>query len=437
MCVCGCIYREPYSRPGVPLHWPYLAGKDGVSVCIRTSLSGNHGDSSRTDSVCPPRRWPGPSPTRVRFEDESETEAEIRYLERLRQRAGERPPALLVAKPHLSSFVNKTNEPTGAANGISTDRGCCPEGGAVWLRKPHGAQGSFRSGMSSHYKTRMPQDVLGRQCKSCGTLLTAEVTHHNFNPNPPPQNLHLYRTPPDPPVGPANGVADGVPCWVHSERIKETYIGTVVPAAKGDGDSVRRGSEDATTGSGGKACGFRISKMRVKRCSQKGERAGTHRPTVPVAPDDDRVSPPASTHATVALPPNPYALEQAVELPVLTPYLVSSVKEARTLGTPKSNPSSPLRIKSAFKSGLRSQCNGQQAARKALEVQERGVIASRQEGLCVEGGHGDVTEVCVSSEPTSCSVGMASCIDPAVPKHSSSPARTTGQHSDTAHLASG
>ncbi|XP_061592975.1 uncharacterized protein LOC133457684 [Cololabis saira] len=60
-------------------------------------------------AAAPPQRRTSASPTRrLRFEDETETEAETRYLERQQQtrRAGQRPPRALVSKQHHNPHQN-------------------------------------------------------------------------------------------------------------------------------------------------------------------------------------------------------------------------------------------------------------------------------------------------------------------------------------------
>ncbi|KAJ8395479.1 hypothetical protein AAFF_G00032130 [Aldrovandia affinis] len=120
---------EPHCRVGVSLHQAPLVGKEGV-----LSACGNQSDSSSGDSACAPRRRHGQSPTSVRFEDESETDAEVRYLERLRQRrrAGERALGLLVSKPNLSSYVNgrKEGDIAPGRRSNASPRGTAGPGGA-------------------------------------------------------------------------------------------------------------------------------------------------------------------------------------------------------------------------------------------------------------------------------------------------------------------
>ncbi|TRY85586.1 hypothetical protein DNTS_010166 [Danionella cerebrum] len=192
---------ELLSWVGVPLQQAPLGGKDGV-------VSGNLSDSSSSESAGGTRRRHGQSPTRVRFEDESEKDAEVRYQERLRQRrrAGERAQGLLVSKPSLAAYINRQADPGhGSYDSI------------FWKTK---AKKSLLNGKS-------PESA-NKQCNSCGTFLNES---QGLNSN----TLSL-----------PNGKAEGksIPCWVaptlpsrlvRIEQIKETYIGTSPAIVHSDG----------------------------------------------------------------------------------------------------------------------------------------------------------------------------------------------------------
>lgn len=170
--VCVSIYREQLSTAGAPVHRAPLVGKGGVSsaiVAAVTSLSGNLSDSSSGDSACGPRRRPGQSPTRVHFEDESEKDAEVRYLERLHQQR--RAQGLLISKPNLSSYVNGRMD-TDPGTGIVIERGRYLEGSFLWHKKARRTQeGYVNRGSRGHFKAAVAQEALNRQCNSCGTFL--------------------------------------------------------------------------------------------------------------------------------------------------------------------------------------------------------------------------------------------------------------------------
>lgn len=169
-----------------------------------TSLSGHLNDSSSSKSaVRVSKRCPVASPTRhLRFEDETETEAESRYLERQQQRRRgvQRGTEVLVSKPDLNHYINGRAGP-----------GSGPQGaGHVVDRWQRG---------------RKPLDRAG-QCKTCRSSLNLCLCP----PVPQERGRSLYR-----------------PCLnLHTEPIRETYIGSVTPTGGGDGagcdanDQVRR-----------------------------------------------------------------------------------------------------------------------------------------------------------------------------------------------------
>nr|XP_014341089.1 PREDICTED: uncharacterized protein KIAA1614-like [Latimeria chalumnae] len=79
-------------------------------------LSGNLSDSSSGESNCGLQKKRGQSPTRVRFEDESARDAEVRYWEREQQRkkgtldlSGLRGHGPLISKPNLSSYIGSAS----------------------------------------------------------------------------------------------------------------------------------------------------------------------------------------------------------------------------------------------------------------------------------------------------------------------------------------
>ncbi|XP_064283709.1 uncharacterized protein KIAA1614 homolog [Passer domesticus] len=184
--------REPGGRPSV-------APRDGGSLS----------DSSSGDSSCGrPRRPRGPSPSRVRFEDESARDAEVRYLERLQLRH-RRALGSAIASP----------EPAGS-------------------RQPGDGAGQP--------KARSGDLVAGGKCSACGSFLGAAAgrgTDAQAAPEPAKSSPAAQRSVPgdsrgtgaaqtEPkirPLGPG-----GSPLWIlpsrqriHTEKIKETYIGDV------------------------------------------------------------------------------------------------------------------------------------------------------------------------------------------------------------------
>ncbi|XP_064927883.1 uncharacterized protein KIAA1614 homolog [Columba livia] len=184
--------REPSGRPSV-------APRDGGSLS----------DSSSGESSCGrPWRPRGPSPSRVRFEDESARDAEVRYLERLQLRH----------RRALGSGLSST-EPV--ASGQVKD-------GAGQPKAPSGDL------------------VAGGKCSACGSLLGAtagrgvetSAATDVVESSPaaqgsiPGDSGELSAAHPEPKtraLGPR-----GSPLWIlpsrqriHTEKIKETYIGDV------------------------------------------------------------------------------------------------------------------------------------------------------------------------------------------------------------------
>ncbi|XP_019904930.2 uncharacterized protein KIAA1614 isoform X2 [Esox lucius] len=413
---------EQLSLVGASLHRALLAGKgvasvSSVTVPAVTTLSGNLSDSSSGDSACAPRRRRGPSPTRVRFEDESEKDAEVRYLERLRQRrrAGERAQGLLISKPSLSSYVNGRRD-TDSANGKVIERGRCPESASLWHTGPRAQGACLNGGSKGRLKALAAQEALNMQCNSCGTFL------EGGNPTP---NRH---------ANPSTG--SGQNSWLNdegkepgrtlrTELIKETYIGKVTPGEVADGDRI------ATSSAGGTDTSGSVQAMKVRRRSRRGEILCTNghggRVTVsptpppprpnhslppvsssnhsmapvsssnhsmaPVSSSNHSMAPVSSSNGFVVVPPNPYAIEQVsnvVGLPIHSP--APPHKNTNSPPCLKGIPSPPsaLPIKSALKTGPKSRPNGQRPVKPtpstqhhfvpqdSLEDQERGAPPSPQ-----------------------------------------------------------
>lgn len=270
-----CVFfRELLSLVGAP-----LVGTERVLVG-----SGNLSDSSSSDSTggSRRRRTHGQSPTRVRFQDESEKDAEVRYLERQCKQAGERTQGLLGAKPSLATYINSQR----------------PE---VKYKSRRSQENSPNT--NSHYEP----ETMGQQCNSCGTILDGDFSDSCFFQKQP-----LL----------ANGETEGrtVPCWVaptlpnrlvRIEQIKETYIGALSPViVESDGTHCRAAG---SMGSG------RGTLQKQKRKSRKSDGSPEIKAT---AANGLRTqgSPSISSNTSmsngaIALPPNPYALE-SLELKV-------------------------------------------------------------------------------------------------------------------------
>ncbi|KAM6124261.1 LOW QUALITY PROTEIN: uncharacterized protein KIAA1614 homolog [Pterocles gutturalis] len=178
--------REPSGRPSAAL-------RDGGSLS----------DSSSGESSCGQARRPrGPSPSRVRFEDESARDAEVRYLERLQLR-----PRRVLAST---------------------------------LSSPQPGDAAGRP------KARTSDIVAGGKCSACGSFLGATASRGADTPaatNEAQSIPAAQGSIPGDSGGPSAARPEsktrplgprGSPLWIlpsrqhiHTERIKETYIGDV------------------------------------------------------------------------------------------------------------------------------------------------------------------------------------------------------------------
>lgn len=201
----GLPSSSPAGRPSVCPHGREPGGRPSVAPRDGGSLS----DSSSGESSCGrPRRPRGPSPSRVRFEDESARDAEVRYLERLQLRQ-RRALGSAIASP----------EPAGSRQ---------PGDGAG---QPKGRGGDL---------------VAGGKCSACGSFLGAAAgrgTDAQAAPDLAKSSPAAQRSVPGDGRGPGAAQTEpkirplgpgGSPLWIlpsrqriHTEKIKETYIGDV------------------------------------------------------------------------------------------------------------------------------------------------------------------------------------------------------------------
>ncbi|XP_039316195.2 uncharacterized protein KIAA1614 homolog isoform X1 [Saimiri boliviensis] len=247
-----------------------------MTLACRDSLQNGHtSDSSSGESSGGPGPRPrrGPSPSHVRFEDESAREAECRYLERLQQRqrrvlstvlqAADQGP--LRSKPDLADYIN----------------------GAPRLRDS--GQGAFHRLVSSLDRRGPPAaPALGseRRCQACGSCInnpwpTQGKAPPNLSALQEPQSAHGME-------GLLGGLSSPLrllpaEAGLHTEWIRETHIGdTVYPAdvhsaldSTTTSDSCRTDSEEAGTSQAGEACGrTRGSSPRLRL---RGSRPRGHR----------------------------------------------------------------------------------------------------------------------------------------------------------------
>ncbi|KAK3561958.1 hypothetical protein QTP86_019068 [Hemibagrus guttatus] len=269
---------ELRSWVGAPLQQAPLAGKEQVAVG-----SGNLSDSSSSDSTGGSRRHRthGQSPTRVRFQDESEKDAEVRYLERQHRRAGERAQGLLVAKPSLATYIKS--------------------------QRPEDKYKSRRSQENLRDANIYRPETISQQCNSCGTILDGDFSDSRFVQK---QSL------------PVNGETESrmVPCWVaptlpnrlvRIEQIKETYIGVMSPAIVESDGTHCRASGSVVNGRGTLQKQKRKSRKRDGSPEMKATDTNGHRTSG--SPSISNNTP--ESNGAVALPPNPYALK-SLELKV-------------------------------------------------------------------------------------------------------------------------
>ncbi|XP_061490246.1 uncharacterized protein KIAA1614 homolog isoform X2 [Rhineura floridana] len=254
-----------------------FALKDGDS-----HTSGNLSDSSSGESNCDHQRKRGPSPSRVRFEDESARDAEVRYLERLQQRQkrvldsvllslGRSP---LVSKPDLSDYINgelhpkenSTSKPgweqqsTGQAAGVLAHQS---GRGRSEKRKPLAVNEEGKSSACGSYVKNLsasqnPDTGVNQPGNGMGQILQ----------NIPPKSKELRQANENKEINASQEDSQtrtlgpkGTPLWilpsrqrVCTERIRETYTGemsciddvdSALDSTTDTSDSYRTDSEEA------------------------------------------------------------------------------------------------------------------------------------------------------------------------------------------------
>lgn len=140
-------------------------------------LCDTSGSQAAVSSTC--RRHPAASPTRrLRFEDETETEAESRYLERQKRQVGRRGAGVLVSKPDVRLYIS------GRA----------------------GSQGTEKQNQG-----QMPPRGLDHRGTGSGNGVSLDLHQHRSLPEDRGRSLHRPHL------------------NLHSEPIRETYIGSVTP----------------------------------------------------------------------------------------------------------------------------------------------------------------------------------------------------------------
>ncbi|XP_041063622.1 uncharacterized protein KIAA1614-like isoform X2 [Carcharodon carcharias] len=235
--------------------------RDGPSSNARNS--GYLSDSSSGESHCGLRKKRSQSPSRVRFEDESTQEAEVRY--QLRRKCGteysaHRGPKGLMPRPGLPAYGLPGKE--GLPKASSGD------GSKTYCKNAQG-RGAWRSGGNPITNGEKPTDktnishintaiCIDGKCSSCGSHIISDSKAGSFAPpsytfpdiRTVPQGKELYlhkwhELPLDTATGVKTNLAveaedvgslstSAVPCWVlpsehriRIEPIRETYIGDV------------------------------------------------------------------------------------------------------------------------------------------------------------------------------------------------------------------
>ncbi|XP_062437675.1 uncharacterized protein KIAA1614 homolog [Rhea pennata] len=184
--------REPGGTPA-----PERKQRDGEAPG-----SGSLSDSSSGESGCGPRRARGPSPSRVRFEDESARDAEARYLERLQLRP----------RRALGSALGALGPP---------------------LRQPRGGERPSRGDAAGPGGAPSAAGT----CRACGSYLGDGGGAAAAGG--PGERKEAAAAPAEPRAGPLG--PRGSPLWIlpsrqriRTEKIKETYIRDVTCGDEAD-----------------------------------------------------------------------------------------------------------------------------------------------------------------------------------------------------------
>ncbi|MGH0138642.1 UNVERIFIED_CONTAM: hypothetical protein FKN15_003059 [Acipenser sinensis] len=450
--------------PGAPLLQRGLSGREAVS-----SACGNLSDSSSGDSGCGPRRKQ--SPTRVRFEDESAQDAEVRYLERLQQRkrAAERGQGVLVSKPDLSSYIN--GSPTRREPSKN------PEGAPLWSKNK--SKGKSRN-HGSPEKCPPPGEQGSQKCNACGSFMPGYQTKAS-------RGQALYQ-------------AEGemierfqdeshvkvIPYWVppsnhrmRTERIKETYIGEVtsiddVESPQGDADPADSGDSAANPHSSNGIVDPTVPSLGNNRnCSpdfpvySNGEThhgktvvkcSASQRSLVPTRPMPNGAEKDANTECWKR-PVNPYGFDPdslpsglSVGQPSPPPSKEMPQCETTLPGSNSNANTQPKVKKSALKSGSKSRTNGQRVVKVLPSPQYRLIhldtedldpqVTQSYDSMLSANHHPDTLEQCSAvksreherfedtASPKPSSNNLSTELQPL---QQNSAAHKTGKHSDYPH----
>ncbi|XP_041647281.1 uncharacterized protein LOC121512193 [Cheilinus undulatus] len=323
------------SRSGVRLHPVNQRRSEGPS-----SLSAHLSDSSSVESAVGTSRRRRPPvatlPRRLRFEDETETEAESRYLERLQQtrRVGQRGTGVLVSKPELSQFAN--------GNTGTVPQGAGPQGTRAQGAGPQDAE------CAGEGKQRgwMPQSG---QCDSNWTVLGGGA------------NLNVRRYPP---VAGVQGLYRPS-LSLRTEPIRETYIGSVTydDKSKGGAKSGLLAKNQMTNQVG--VNGNHVTIPQTKPKKDLPINPYPYEPKQLTTPTQPSVSPPPaySCHQPTPPVPPPSAPPPVTSAKTSQIIRINSTKTTKNLNQFKSTPS-PART-------LREPREGAELKEKAVCVEDK------------------------------------------------------------------
>lgn len=277
----------------------------------------------------------GQSPTRVRFEDESEKEAERRYLERVRQRG-----PVVTDKSQNSAAATKSEQ------------------SRATVRKED--EGAATQAM-------IPQEEVVGKCDACGSLLGIIIA----------KDAHGQ-----PVLSTADGRGTFVPTWVSPSLIDtpqscatENAELAMGAASVGDGAG---GAAAGEGGVGGQMSGF----GKLRRRSLKGERRDEAGHVLgPYARSQDLWAQRRNSYSKMRASMEEASLLYAQQVPVppqgmtftvdLQSMLGHSTAASGTPGILKDTSSPQLPLKSALKSSSKNQSSGQRVVTLMPSVQYR------------------------------------------------------------------
>lgn len=270
-------------------------------------------DTSPGDQGGRSRRY-GCSPTRVRFEDESEKEAESRYLDRVKQRG----------RPVVPKSKSKENNTDSSSSGSERSRS------HRTVPMPH-SQKQEHVGVSGEPKTVIKEIiVLVKKCEACGSVVR--------EPQPVSSPSDPQKTEPQQPGNPEDPRGKPVPRWVPPNKPEASTRPKAPLTVTFAGAYVLGENKESNTG--WKSSGF----GKLRRRSRKGESRleSGHGPYGPSWAQRRNSNPRNRVNLTRAVsfaPGSPIALE---------PRLLEASGGIRESPTPS------LPIKSALKSSSRN-----------------------------------------------------------------------------------